>query len=515
MGGELPRLRADKVEFIHLTLQDWSRTFDIQKQRVEEAFGLLQRQRVLRKNDSFDLPLLERLLLARANGPEPLSEEVDRRSLNRLGMRRLVTPPSQGTENTSGGQASVYEGLFNGKSAAVRRVRLTDSKAEQRFIREVTLLERLSGASGDASREAQPHLPRLFGTGIDPAAPEVGLVVYEWVVGTPLEARQLTANGSLLVLQGLTRALRALGHSGIVHRDIRPANVLIRQNKGEPVLIDFGLSVAVDEVSRTTALAGVVEFLPPEVKERGASAWSHAGDMYSVGRTLTESLAVPDAHDAELKSLLDAMTASAPDARPTPETALELIETLLAKRQVRQRMEELRQSFTDALSSLAPSLREAASASMAEFVAAKSGMVTPKMRLLRASEFLENLVQAKVRLDYRTIAEAIDSGPGRTFLKVLGDHRSRLPPGLRPLADCEAAISVGELRNAAAHPAEAEDIIRRAHRQLPHGLKNGRPLDEAALMSAFRKAVETVADHVATLIAKPEVRSLVRKWVEA
>ncbi|QSQ17153.1 protein kinase domain-containing protein [Myxococcus landrumensis] len=512
LGGELPKLRVEKVDFIHLTLQDWSRSSDIQKQRVEDAFALLQRQRVLRKDDSFDLPLLERLLLARANGPEPFADETDRRSLNRLGLRRLVAPPASGTENTQGGQASVYEGIFDGKAAAVRRVRLTDSKAEQRFIREVSLLERLNGASGDAVREAQAHLPRLFGTGIDLSAPEVGLVVYEWVVGTPLEAHQLTANGALLVLQGLTRALAALRHCGIVHRDIRPANVLIRRNKSEPVLIDFGLSVAVDQIARTTALAGVVEFLPAEVREMGASAWSHAGDMYSVGRTLAESLAVPAASDTDVMGILQWMMRPVPAERPSPQAVLERIDALISARQVQQRMVELRQRFTDALSGLAPALREAAQGSLVDFVAAQSGIATPKLRLLRASEFLENLVQAKVRLDYPAVAEMMDGPPARTFLKAISEYRPKLPAGLRPLADCESAHTVGELRNAAAHGAQAELIIGRAHRQLPASIRKGSPLDDAA-QRAFRTAIENVSDTVATLLSRPAVRQLIREWL--
>ncbi|WP_044279519.1 protein kinase domain-containing protein [Myxococcus stipitatus] len=512
LGGELPKLRVDKVEFIHVTLQDWSHAVSIQKQRVEDAFALLQRQRVLRKDDSFDLPLLERLLLARASGPEPFADETDRRSLNRLGLRRLVAPPANGTENTLGGQASVYEGLFDGKSAAVRRVRLTDSKAEQRFIREVTLLERLNSASGDAVREAQAYLPRLFGTGIDPSAPEVGLVVYEWVVGTPLEARQLTANGALLVLQGLTRALAALRHCGIVHRDIRPANVLIRRNKNEPVLIDFGLSVAVDEIARTTALAGVLEFLPPEVKDRGASAWSHDGDMYSVGRTLADSLTAPAHSDTDVMGILQWMMRPAPKERPSPEAVLERIDALVSTRQVEQRSIELRQRFTDALKGLSPGLQEAASGSIVDFVAAQSGIATPKLRLLRASEFLENLVQAKVRLDYPAVAELMDNSPARTFLKAISEHRPKLPAGLRPLADCESAHTVGELRNAAAHGAQAELIIGRAHRYLPANLRSGVPLDDAA-QRAFRTAIENVGDAVATLLARPAVRQLVREWL--
>jgi cold shock CspA family protein/tRNA A-37 threonylcarbamoyl transferase component Bud32 len=513
MGGEAPKTRAEKVEYLLLTLQDWSRDFDIKKQRVEEAFSLLQRQRVLRKEDTFDLPLLERLLLVRSNITEPFSDEVDRRSLSRLGLNRLVTPAAEESEVSAGGQANVYPGSFEGKLAAVRKVRLVDSKAEQRFIREVALLDRLRDASGDAVRAAQLHLPRLFATGVDPAVPDVGLVVYEWIVGAPLEERQLTADGCLLVLLGLAKALAALRHCGIVHRDIRPANVLIRQNKGEPVLIDFGLSVAIDDIPKTTALAGVVEYLPPEVKERGASAWSPAGDVYSAGRTLEDSLTLPDRQDSDVKALLASMMAKDPDQRPSPTEVSQRVEHLVVLKQVRQRNAEFQARFSEALAGLAPPLRTAILSSSADYAAALGGMTTQKMRILQVAEFLENLTQAKLREDHSGVVEAIEKTDGRTFLRAL-PSQANLPQTLRALAECGVTRSVGLLRNAAAHPYEAEAIMKRAYSDLPLQLKNSRPYEKAGL-DALQGAVETVADRVAILTSRPEVRKVVREWVSA
>ncbi len=502
--------RDEKLENILSILHGWCAGLSLRKDRVDEAFTLLQRQRVLRRDDSFELPVLERLLRVRAIDQDPFADEVERRALTRLGLMRLVSPASEGGES-SGGQASVYRATYAGKPAAVRKVRLGTAKAEQRFVREVTLLERLRDAGGPLALSAQPHLPRLFACGVDSGAADTGLVIYEWVDGSPLADIDLSADGAVLVLLGLARALEALAGAAILHRDIRPANILIRQGKLDPVLIDFGLSVAVDEISKSTALGGVIEYLPPEVVEAGPTAWSLAGDLFSVGRSVESRLSKAAQGDGLLTALLARITARDAGQRPALGHVIGELDSIATDRQVRQRVEAVRQHFIAALAGLPPEIREPASNSAGDFIASRSGIAAPRIRLVQVSEFLENLVQAKILKDHAPTVQAIKAAKMGTFLRALSVIGT-VPPSLKPLVTVEAR-AVGQLRNASAHPTELERKLQDALRELPRQAKDHVTQDDRARTRLLEDAARRVGRDVAALLARPEVGKLVHQWL--
>ncbi|MCE0763073.1 serine/threonine protein kinase [Pseudonocardia kujensis] len=96
----------------------------------------------------------------------------------------------------------------------------------------------------------------------------------------PMEPREVAAIG-LQVADGLAAAHAA----GVVHRDIKPGNVLIAED-GRAKITDFGVSRAVDDVqlTRTGMIAGTPAFLAPEVA-RGQEPTS-ASDVFALGATL-------------------------------------------------------------------------------------------------------------------------------------------------------------------------------------------------------------------------------------
>lgn len=88
----------------------------------------------------------------------------------------------------------------------------------------------------------------------------------------------------------IARALHEVHHSGLVHRDVKPSNILLRRD-GRPLLADFGLARGLDlTVTRQGAFAGTPIYAPPE-QLRGEELDPRA-DVYALAVTLYEAIAL-------------------------------------------------------------------------------------------------------------------------------------------------------------------------------------------------------------------------------
>jgi len=121
-------------------------------------------------------------------------------------------------------------------------------------------------------------------------------IVYEYVHGKTLrEAMRAGAIGDAAMIEAVAQVLEGLAHAhahGIVHRDVKPANVLLEEGRGISIkLFDFGLALMREEEGLTAAgdIPGTLAYISPE-RLRGEAA-GPAADIWAVGVMLWEALA--------------------------------------------------------------------------------------------------------------------------------------------------------------------------------------------------------------------------------
>ncbi|NOK38072.1 protein kinase [Corallococcus exercitus] len=146
-------------------------------------------------------------------------------------------------------------------------------------------------------------------------------LVCEWVQGENLRelARRLAPmppEAVALLGWELARALEAAHARGVVHRDVKPENVLVA--RGGPLkLADFGIAALADgaRLTSTGAVIGSLAYMAPERIDTGA--WSPASDVYAVGVVLFELCAgtTPHAGEGSARLAVSVMTRDAPSLR--------------------------------------------------------------------------------------------------------------------------------------------------------------------------------------------------------
>ena len=244
----------------------------------------------------------------------PLGGHI-RRELIEIVREHLGARYTVESELGHGGASRVFRAVRREDGAPVAlkvlRPELAVSLTAQRFLREIEVLRQLDHA----------HIARLLDAG---ESDWLVWYVMEFLEGPSLRA-WLTEHGRVPLEAALRQSceiLDAVAHAherGIVHRDVKPENIMLTQDRGA-VLLDFGIARAIavsegEKVTRSGFTVGTSRYMSPE--QAAGEPVDHRSDLYALGCVLYECLtgAPPYEHEMDSHVMMLHQRAPVPDIR--------------------------------------------------------------------------------------------------------------------------------------------------------------------------------------------------------
>ncbi|MCT1695967.1 Stk1 family PASTA domain-containing Ser/Thr kinase [Corynebacterium sanguinis] len=192
----------------------------------------------------------------------------------------------------TGGMSDVYAATDTvlGRDVALKMLK-TDMARDESFR------ERFRREAQNSARLNHPNIVSVYDTGdVDIDGLAVPYIVMERVHGRNLrdivrEDGPLSPQQAAELLIPVTRALQASHDAGIIHRDVKPANIMVT-NTGAVKVMDFGIARALDDatsaMTQTSAVIGTAQYLSPE-QARGKPADGRS-DVYALGCVMYEAV---------------------------------------------------------------------------------------------------------------------------------------------------------------------------------------------------------------------------------
>ncbi|MFE4617301.1 protein kinase [Streptomyces sp. NPDC056747] len=261
---------------------------------------------------------------------------------DRLGPGAVIGPYVVESVLGTGGMGRVLSAVSpTGRRVAVKVIReeyAADPRFQARFAREVEAARRVSGAYTASVIDAATEGPLLWMATLFVPGPSLADRVLE---GGPLSESEVR-----VLAYELAEALRDIHRVGLVHRDLKPGNILLSDDG--PRVIDFGIARAegTDRLTHTDALVGTPAFMAPE-QFLAQSETGPAADVFALGGVLTYALnglgpfggdspyaiawnvvhedPAPVSGEGPLHELIGRCLSKDPAARPTPTQILDLL----------------------------------------------------------------------------------------------------------------------------------------------------------------------------------------------
>jgi len=186
----------------------------------------------------------------------------------------------------AGGMAEVFEGRDR---LLARRVAIKVLQAQ--FVRDPSFLIRFKREAQAAASLSHPNIVGVYDTGSEDGT---HFIVMEYVDGRTLKD-VIRAEGPLYperaaeICADVCNALAAAHARGLIHRDIKPGNVMLTP-EGKVKVMDFGIARATtsETITQTAAVVGTAQYISPE-QAQGQTV-DYRSDLYSVGCCLYEML---------------------------------------------------------------------------------------------------------------------------------------------------------------------------------------------------------------------------------
>lgn len=237
--------------------------------------------------------------VAAADAPESVRAEV-------LSMLRLDASNDPLFDGNGGGapeQIGPYRVIRELGTGGMGAVYLAEQQSPQRLVAVKViqpafatpeLAKRLANEAEALGRLRHPGIAQVFESGrYDAGGHELPYVLMEYVDGVPIgdfaKDRGLNVAERLRLMSSVCDAVQHAHDRGILHRDLKPGNILVTSD-GTPKVLDFGLArisdgsvPAVSIVTRPGALVGTVPYMSPEQTSGESAAIAEASDVYALG----------------------------------------------------------------------------------------------------------------------------------------------------------------------------------------------------------------------------------------